>query len=124
MGGDPTANPNTGMQNPPAIFGILALNHHLIENGGIFNMKFNPDTGKFIEVVKTYFDLGGFQTRFTVVNKWTLLDAPKDPERHRDPVVRVAGSSTYIIGQCLLRPGTHHRTDQTLPAAYADHKLW
>jgi formate C-acetyltransferase len=84
---------------------VAKLDHHLMENGSIFNMKFNPDTfkdeniGKFVDVMKTYFDLGGFQMQFTVVDKKTLLDAREHPEKYRDLVVRVAGYSAYFVEQ-------------------------
>ncbi len=84
---------------------VAKLDHRLMENGSIFNMKFNPDTfkdesiGKFIDVMKTYFELGGFQMQFTVVSKQTLLEARKNPEKYRDLVVRVAGYSAYFIEQ-------------------------
>lgn len=76
-----------------------------MENGSIFNMKFNPDTfrdeniGKFTDIMKTYFDLGGFQMQFTVVDRQALLDARENPEKHRDLVVRVAGYSAYFVEQ-------------------------
>jgi formate C-acetyltransferase len=84
---------------------VAKLDHHLMENGSIFNMKFNPGAfeddqiGKFIDVMKTYFDLGGFQMQFTVVDKKTLLDARENPEKYRDLVVRVAGYSAYFVEQ-------------------------
>jgi formate C-acetyltransferase len=55
--------------------------------------------GRFIDIMKTYFDLGGFQLQVTVVDKQTLLDARETPERHRDLVVRVAGYSAYFVEQ-------------------------
>jgi formate C-acetyltransferase len=55
--------------------------------------------GRFIDVMKTYFDLGGFQLQVTVVDKQTLLDAREKPEEHRDLVVRVAGYSAYFVEQ-------------------------
>jgi formate C-acetyltransferase len=84
---------------------VAKLDQHLMENGSIFNMKFNPDTfkdeniEKFIDVMKTYFDLGGFQMQFSVVDQATLLDARENPEKYRDLVVRVAGYSAYFVEQ-------------------------
>ncbi len=88
-----------------AVRSVAKLDHHLMENGSIFNMKFNPSAftadniGKFIDIAKTYFDLGGFQMQFTVVDRDTLLDARENPEKHRDLVVRVAGYSAYFVEQ-------------------------
>jgi formate C-acetyltransferase len=84
---------------------VAKLDHHLMENGSIFNMKFSPSTftdanrGKFIDIMKTFFDLGGFQMQFTVVDRQTLLAAREHPEKHRDLVVRVAGYSAYFVEQ-------------------------
>ncbi len=88
-----------------SIKSVAKLDHHLMENGSIFNMKFSPDTfsdaniERFVDVMKTFFDLGGFQMQFTVVSKETLVEARKDPEKHRDLVVRVAGYSAYFVEQ-------------------------
>ncbi len=84
---------------------VAKLDHHLMENGSIFNLKFNPhmfedeNIHRCMDVMKTYFDLGGFQLQVTVVDKQTLLDAREKPEEHRDLVVRVAGYSAYFVEQ-------------------------
>ena len=85
-------------QGPTATVNSVAkLDHHLMENGSVFNMKFNPaafeerNLSKFTALQKTYFDQGGFQMQVTVVDKQTLLDAQKHPENHRNLVVRIAG---------------------------------
>jgi len=84
---------------------VAKLDHQLMENGSVFNMKFNPNTfkdeniGKFIDVMKTYFGLGGFEMQFTVVDRKTLLKAREHPEKYRDLIVRVAGYSAYFVEQ-------------------------
>jgi len=84
---------------------VAKLDHHLMENGSIFNLKFNPhmfeeeNIDRFVDVMKTYFDLGGFQLQVTVVDKQTLVEAREKPEQHRDLVVRVAGYSAYFVEQ-------------------------
>ena len=52
---------------------------------------------KFSEMIRTYFDLGGYHVQFNVVSKQTLLAAQKDPEAYRSLIVRVAGYSDYFI---------------------------
>ena len=59
----------------------------------------DENIGRFMDVMKTYFDLGGFQLQVTVVDKQTLVEAREKPEQHRDLVVRVAGYSAYFIEQ-------------------------
>jgi len=70
----------------------------------LLNMKFHPsalksteDLRKLSDLIKTYFSFDGKHVQFNVVNKDTLLDAQKHPERHRDLIVRVAGYSAYFV---------------------------
>jgi choline trimethylamine-lyase len=50
-----------------AVKSVAKLDHDLMENGSIFNIKFSPDLfkkgniDKCIAIMKSYFDLGGFQ---------------------------------------------------------------
>jgi formate C-acetyltransferase len=70
----------------------------------LLNIKFHPsalqtdkDLKKLSDLIGIYFGVGGKHVQFNVVNKETLLDAQKHPERHRDLIVRVAGYSTYFV---------------------------
>jgi pyruvate-formate lyase len=47
--------------------------------------------------MRTYFSQGGKHVQFNVVDKGTLLDSQKKPEKHRDLIVRVAGYSAYFV---------------------------
>ena len=67
-------------------------------------MKFHPsalksqeDMKKLADLMKTYFATGGKHVQFNVVNADTLIEAQKEPEHHRDLVVRVAGYSAYFV---------------------------
>ena len=69
----------------------------------LLNMKIHPsalnttdDMRKLASLIKIYFKNGGKHIQFNVVDKATLLDAQKHPEKHRDLIVRVAGYSTYF----------------------------
>ena len=60
-------------------------------------MKFDPGAlegsvgiEKFMNLVRTFFSMGGFHVQFNVVSVKTLKDAKRHPERHRDLIVRVA----------------------------------
>ena len=63
---------------------MAKLDHDLMENGCIFNLKFSPvmfkdnNIDKFIAVLKTYFDLGRFQMQVAVVDKQTLLEITEE----------------------------------------------
>lgn len=70
----------------------------------LFNMKFNPSaiegdagTKKFITLNDTYFNLGGYQIQYNVVDRNMLLDAKKHPGQYTDLMVRVAGFTARFI---------------------------
>jgi pyruvate-formate lyase len=74
----------------------------------LMNMKFHPsalktedDLYKLASVIKTYLTNGGKHIQFNVVERETLEAAQKEPEKHRDLIVRVAGYSAYFT---LLTP--------------------
>ena len=83
---------------------VAKLDHCRAGNGTLLNWKFTPSTlsGKtgeqnFINLVKTYFRLGGFHSQFNVVDRQTLLNAQKNPNEYRGLVVRVAGYSATFV---------------------------
>ncbi|HOO39062.1 MAG TPA: pyruvate formate lyase family protein [Deltaproteobacteria bacterium] len=70
----------------------------------LFNMKFNPSAiegragaDKFIKLNDTYFNLGGYQVQYNIVDRNMLLDAQKHPENYSDLMVRVAGFTARFI---------------------------
>lgn len=52
---------------------------------------------KVATLVKSYFDLGGHQLQINAVNRETMLDAQKHPEKYRNLIVRVWGWSGYFV---------------------------
>ena len=67
-------------------------------------MKFHPSSLKTTEdlhklsfLIRTYFSRNGKHIQFNVVNEETLRAAQKEPEKHKDLLVRVAGYSAYFI---------------------------
>ena len=69
----------------------------------MLDLKFSPsfftEPGRkraLRDLVETYFDLGGMEIQFNVVDRQTLLAAQADPESHRDLIVRVSGFSAYF----------------------------
>jgi len=48
-------------------------------------------------LVRTFFDLGGCQISFNIVDEKTLREAQREPERYRHLVVRVFGYSDYFV---------------------------
>ena len=73
-------------------------------NGTLMNLKFHPTAvcgedgwKKLSQLMQTYFDMGGMELQINVISSETLKEAQKDPDKHRDLVVRVAGFSSYFI---------------------------
>jgi formate C-acetyltransferase len=86
-----------------AMRSILSLDNATIGNGCTLNQKFSPSalegekgSRDLASLIKTYFDLGGMQVQFNVVDRETLLDAREHPEKHRGLLVRVSGYSAYF----------------------------
>ena len=56
--------------------------------------KYKPELLRAL--IEGYFELGGTQLQITAVDRETLLEAKKDPDSHRDLIVRVGGYSDYF----------------------------
>ncbi|PTW59007.1 cobalamin-independent glycerol dehydratase large subunit [Breoghania corrubedonensis] len=83
---------------------VAKLDHFIASNGTLYNQKFLPsalagDNGlqHFASLVRSYFDHKGMHVQFNVIDRATLLEAQKNPEAHRDLVVRVAGYSAQFV---------------------------
>jgi formate C-acetyltransferase len=68
-------------------------------NGTNLNLRFNPrwlHAEALSALMKTYFELGGAQVQFNMIDTETLRDAQLHPEAYRDLVVRVSGYSALF----------------------------
>jgi formate C-acetyltransferase len=100
-------SPRAGKDNhgPTAASNSVAkLDHFIASNGTLYNQKFLPsalagDNGLqvFASLVRSYFDKKGMHVQFNVIDRETLLEAQKDPDHHKDLVVRVAGYSAQFV---------------------------
>ncbi len=88
---------------PTAVLRSVAKMDHGRTGGTLLNQKFTPqlladDTGlnSLVQLVRTYFQMGGHHIQFNVVDAETLKCAQKTPELYRDLIVRVAGYSDYF----------------------------
>ncbi|MFO1398689.1 MAG: pyruvate formate lyase family protein [Burkholderiales bacterium] len=70
----------------------------------LINMKFPPSavageegTRRLMAIIRTWCDLKLWHVQFNVLNRQTLLEAQKDPEKYRNLVVRIAGYSAYFV---------------------------
>ena len=83
---------------------VAKLNHELVTNGTLLNQKFSRDLMKTEEgklglgnLVRSFFDLGGWHIQFNVVDADTLREAQKKPQDHKDLIIRVAGYSAFFV---------------------------
>ncbi|HOL17375.1 MAG TPA: glycyl radical protein, partial [Bacillota bacterium] len=90
-------------KGPTAVIKSAAKMKHLLTGGTLLNLKFTPKLlegekglNSLVALIRAYFELDGHHVQFNVVNKETLIDAQKHPERYRDLIVRVAGYSDYF----------------------------
>ena len=67
-------------------------------------------------IIKTFFNrLHGYHVQYNVVSRETLIDAQKNPEKHRDLIVRVAGYSAFFnVLSRATQDDIIERTEQTL----------
>ncbi len=83
---------------------VAKLNHELVTNGTLLNQKFsrdlmNSDEGKqgLGDLIRSYFDLGGWHIQFNVVDAKVLREAQTKPQDHKDLIIRVAGYSAFFV---------------------------
>ena len=99
-----SAMPGTDTHGSTALIKSAAQAIDTVRNNcNHMNMKFLPEalegpkgTRMLLNLVKTYFDLGGGHIQFNCVSSETLKDAQVKPQNYKDLVVRVAGFSSYF----------------------------
>ena len=90
---------------PTAIFSSAACwDQSRFMDGMALNIRMHPsvlsrDDGvaKLRDMTKTYFENGGLECQYNVVDTDTLRAAQGDPGSYRDLVVRIAGYSAYFV---------------------------
>jgi len=99
--------PGRGVRGPTAaIKSAGKIDTSGLANGGSLLLEFQPkllsdEAGRqaVADLVRTYFGLGGIQLQLSAVSPEQLEAAVREPEKHRDLVVRVAGYSDYFVRQ-------------------------
>lgn len=90
---------------PTAVYkSVSKLPTHDITGGVLLNQKVTPalvsskeNTKKLEFLIRTFFNrLDGYHVQYNVVDRETLIDAQKYPEKHKDLIVRVAGYSAFF----------------------------
>ena len=90
---------------PTAVFQSSICFDHKHYMGGIaLNLRMHPTVlsnqggvDKLIDMTKTYFENGGMEVQYNVVDTETLRAAQVEPTQYRDLVVRIAGYSAYFV---------------------------
>jgi formate C-acetyltransferase len=87
-----------------AIKSVSNLEHVNLSQGSVFNMRMHPASLEstagmvnWANLIRTYFDLGGWQMQFNVVDAEVLKKAQEHPEDYKDLVVRVVGYSAFFV---------------------------
>jgi trans-4-hydroxy-L-proline dehydratase len=90
-------------KGPTAVLRSAAKIDHVKTGGTLLNQKFTPSFfndehsyEKLTSLIRTYFRLDGHHIQFNVVSADLLREAQRNPENHRDLIVRVAGYSDYF----------------------------
>lgn len=99
----PTQGMNTS--GPTASMNSVGkLDHTHITGGEVYNMRFNPGAvdseeklHKFVMMLRTYCEMGGYHVQFNFLSADTLRDAQKNPDKYRDLLVRVATYSAFFV---------------------------
>lgn len=84
---------------------VAHLEPQYMDNNIAFNVKLVPDPRDSREktvdhmhaYAKTYFEQGGMQMQFNVVNSDVLKDAMANPDSYRNLLVRISGYNAYFV---------------------------
>ncbi|MCP4627430.1 MAG: hypothetical protein GY850_28540 [bacterium] len=68
-------------------------------DGGSLDIRFSklPPKNILLDLVDTYFNMGGKTIAFNAVSRETLMEAQKHPEEHQTLTVRLTGYSDYFV---------------------------
>ena len=97
--------PGRDIHGPTAMFkSVSRIAQELAAGGVILNLKLPPscldsdeEIEKSIDLIRSYFALGGQQVQITVANADDLRAAMREPEKWRHLIVRVGGYSDYFV---------------------------
>ncbi|MBW2637248.1 MAG: formate acetyltransferase, partial [Deltaproteobacteria bacterium] len=100
-----TPHPSASNNYLDNIRDVARLEAEHMDNNEAFNVKLVPSAHDSREdiinvmhsYVKTYFEEGGMQMQFNVVNSDVLRDAMANPENYRNLLVRISGYNAYFV---------------------------
>jgi len=100
---------------------VSKIDHCQFVNGNILNLKIHPSVVKgeginaLSALIRTYFDLKGYQVQFNIVSANTLKQAQLYPEKNVNLIVKVAGYSAQFVSLSKeLQDQIIARTEHTL----------
>ncbi|MFA5518235.1 MAG: pyruvate formate lyase family protein [Spirochaetota bacterium] len=100
-----TPHPSASKSFLDNIRDVAKMNPHYMDNNIAFNVRLVPSMEESRETiintmysyVKTYFEQGGMQMQFNIVNTDVLKDAMANPENYKNLIVRISGYNAYFI---------------------------
>ncbi|MEW6263058.1 MAG: formate C-acetyltransferase/glycerol dehydratase family glycyl radical enzyme [Thermodesulfobacteriota bacterium] len=101
LGNGVTPSNGAAVRGPTAIMNSVAkLPLRRVHNGLNLNMRFSGKqvkTDHLIALIQSYFQKGGVQVQFNMVDSAVLRAAQIEPDKHRDLIVRVSGYSAVFV---------------------------
>ena len=93
------------INGPTSVFvSSSCYDHTRFLDGMALNLKIHPSAlvnndgiTKLEDVTKVYFDQGGMEVQYNIVDAATLRKAQKNPDAYHNLVVRIAGFSAYFV---------------------------
>jgi len=101
-----TPHPSASKSFLDNIRDVARLNPRNMDNNIAFNVKLVPSVNDsrrktvdtMFSYVKSYFEQGGMQIQFNMVNSEVLKDAMANPENYKNLLVRISGYNAYFTG--------------------------
>ena len=99
------ASPCSGqdIEGPTAVFKSMGkLDNVEILGGAILNLRLDPsifkngDVGRLADLIRAFIDQKIYHVQINVVSSDVLKAAQREPDKHRDLVVKVAGYNAFF----------------------------
>jgi 4-hydroxyphenylacetate decarboxylase large subunit len=99
-----SAYPGTDRNGPYALFQSATVWNHARSQNSQLNLKLHPSailglegSKKLLELTRAYMRKGGFHIQYNIVDSSVLKEAQRNPDEHRELMVRVAGFTQYWV---------------------------